>query len=164
MTISADIFPSRIWSHQTSLFTKFWQHEFNIKPETEDIIGQIIYALICSNSKFLDLLIARFLQIPSGSSKLSQNFWPLLDWKIFSHVLVIHLCRRLCIAGHGKWCCTFFTFQGKENLLQHYLKMVLYNHYGYKLFTHILCACCHGKVIDVTHLISKYCIFIFQNY
>ena len=25
-------------------------------------------------------------KVPSGSSKFSQNFWPLLDWKIFSHV------------------------------------------------------------------------------
>ena len=27
-----------------------------------------------------------FSQVPLGSFKFSQNFWPLLDWKIFSHV------------------------------------------------------------------------------
>ena len=31
------------------------------------------------------------LHVPSGSSKFSQNFWPLLDWKIFSHVCIYGL-------------------------------------------------------------------------
>ena len=39
----------------------------------------------------------RFLQVPSGFSKFSQNFWPLLDWKIFSHVAILNGSKRILI-------------------------------------------------------------------
>ena len=58
----------------------------------------------------------RSLQVPSGSfrfSKFSQNLWPLLDWKIFSHVnkyfpffseTIIHnCCWRIWMLKFKSW-------------------------------------------------------------
>ena len=44
-----------------------------------------------NGSQWISSCSFRFLQDPSGSFKFSQNFWPLLDWKIFSHVNISNI-------------------------------------------------------------------------